>query len=237
MDCNVIRDLIPLYIDECCSEESKKAVEEHLEKCADCKRTHDEMKGTLFVKEPIESQKNFNRISEWKASLLLSAMLFLSFGLITLGVAGEAATPSDPNSYASLLNGYYAISIVIPATAFMLSLANWFFVRVYKNRNVFSSCAALVTLGIAVAAYVWAWLHYDINILLYFVNASPLVLILLFETSGLPLALYSWLSDYNELSLGHGILTIMIIQVHFVACTIGFIVSGIISFLRQKRRA
>ena len=178
MNCNIIKDLIPLYIDECCSAESKKTVTEHLEKCTQCKKVYDEMRTVILEKDTVAKPMNFKKISEWKASLLQSVLLFLSFGLITFGVACEAATPNSPDSYASLLNGYYAISIIIPATAFMLSLANWFFVRVYKNRNVFSSCSALATLGIAIAAYVWAWLHYDINILLYFVNASPLGIIL-----------------------------------------------------------
>lgn len=35
--CGIIRDLLPLYIDGVCSEESKKAMEEHLSECSDCK--------------------------------------------------------------------------------------------------------------------------------------------------------------------------------------------------------
>ena len=34
--CNMIQDLIPLYIDGVCSEESKEAVEQHLSECPDC---------------------------------------------------------------------------------------------------------------------------------------------------------------------------------------------------------
>lgn len=36
LSCNVIRDLIPLYADQICSEESKELVEEHLTDCKDC---------------------------------------------------------------------------------------------------------------------------------------------------------------------------------------------------------
>ena len=35
--CNVIRDLLPLYVDEVCSLESRKIIEEHLEECSECK--------------------------------------------------------------------------------------------------------------------------------------------------------------------------------------------------------
>ena len=36
-DCDVIRDLLPLYADKACSERSRDMVEEHLEECPDCR--------------------------------------------------------------------------------------------------------------------------------------------------------------------------------------------------------
>lgn len=36
--CNVIKDLLPLYADEICSEDSREMVEEHLSTCGDCKQ-------------------------------------------------------------------------------------------------------------------------------------------------------------------------------------------------------
>lgn len=36
LSCNVIRDLLPLYADQICSEESKELVKEHLTSCKDC---------------------------------------------------------------------------------------------------------------------------------------------------------------------------------------------------------
>lgn len=39
-NCEIIRDLLPLYCDGVCSEASKRAVEEHLEECAVCKAVH-----------------------------------------------------------------------------------------------------------------------------------------------------------------------------------------------------
>lgn len=35
--CKMIQDILPLYIDGVCSEESKRAVDEHLRECAECK--------------------------------------------------------------------------------------------------------------------------------------------------------------------------------------------------------
>ncbi len=36
LNCNVIRDLLPLYADEICSDESRELVNEHLTECRDC---------------------------------------------------------------------------------------------------------------------------------------------------------------------------------------------------------
>ena len=37
MSCNIIRDLLPLYIDNVCSLESREMIEEHLKECSECK--------------------------------------------------------------------------------------------------------------------------------------------------------------------------------------------------------
>ena len=42
-DCAVIQDLLPLYIDGICSEESRKIIEEHLNECTSCKTMLAEM--------------------------------------------------------------------------------------------------------------------------------------------------------------------------------------------------
>ncbi|WP_188890272.1 zf-HC2 domain-containing protein [Paenibacillus radicis (ex Gao et al. 2016)] len=43
MPCEVIKDLLPLYIDQVCSESSKQLVEEHLAKCDSCKAEYTKM--------------------------------------------------------------------------------------------------------------------------------------------------------------------------------------------------
>lgn len=136
MNCNIVKDLIPLYIDGCCSKESERVVEEHLKDCSECKKLFEEMKEPTDIIVTSESPKAFSRINDWKASVLQSVLLFISFGLITIGVACESAT-----TYDDLRNGFFAINLVVPATGFMLSLANWYFVRIYKNRKSFSNCS------------------------------------------------------------------------------------------------
>ncbi|MBR3174913.1 MAG: zf-HC2 domain-containing protein, partial [Oscillospiraceae bacterium] len=50
-DCDVIRDLLPLYADKACSERSREMVEGHLEECPDCRN----MVGMLLDTEIEES--------------------------------------------------------------------------------------------------------------------------------------------------------------------------------------
>ena len=49
--CEIIKDLLPLYHDEICSEESKVAVENHLYECEDCKNYYEKLKGSDAIEE------------------------------------------------------------------------------------------------------------------------------------------------------------------------------------------
>ncbi len=44
--CGIIRDLLPLYIDDVCNEESKQTVENHLSECEKCRNYYEAMKST-----------------------------------------------------------------------------------------------------------------------------------------------------------------------------------------------
>lgn len=46
LNCNVIRDLLPLYADRICSDESRELVEEHLAECGDCSALLGQMHST-----------------------------------------------------------------------------------------------------------------------------------------------------------------------------------------------
>lgn len=159
MNCNIVKDLIPLYIDECCSEESKNAVEEHIKVCDECRKLFEDMKAPSDMVAVSKAPITFSKLNDWKASVLQSVLLFFSFALITIGVALEARTPSG------IENGSWALNLVVPATGFMLSLANWYFVRVYKNRKSFSNYSLIATLVITMCAYVWAGFHYGTDLL------------------------------------------------------------------------
>ncbi len=76
--CEVIRDLLPLYADEVCSERSRELIEEHLRECPECSamleqlRTHEIEEGLREEKEQvIEYQaKRFRRRSATVGSVI-----------------------------------------------------------------------------------------------------------------------------------------------------------------------
>ena len=156
MNCNVIQDLMILYTDNCCSDESRAIVEEHIKGCTACKKALEEMSAPLAAeKQTTISQPRFSKINSWKASVLQSVLLFVSFALIVFGVAREAATPSGDT------NGLWAIAVIVPAMGFMMSLANWYFIRVYRNRKTFSICSLIAAIAFILIGYIWAFIHYQ----------------------------------------------------------------------------
>lgn len=154
MNCNIIKDLLPLYIDECASADSAKAVATHLEGCPACRAAYEAMNAPA-APAAVCAPPKLRRVDVWRASLLQSLLLFFFFGVITVGVALEAGTPSG------LLNSIWAFVLVIPATGFLLSLANWYFVRLYRSKTQFSLCSLLGTAVFTAAAYGWGLWHYE----------------------------------------------------------------------------
>lgn len=157
MDCEIIEDLMPLVLDECCSEKTAEAVREHIESCAECRRAFERMsaKGEGFT-APSPAPKTPGKVREWKASLMQSLALFASFALIIIGVSFEAASPEGT------ANGAWLFGLIIPATAFMLSLANLYFVRHYRSRRAFRIASCALTAAFAAAAFIWGVFHYGV---------------------------------------------------------------------------
>ena len=73
VSCDIIRDLLPLYHDGVCSEDSKKMVEEHLANCKSCNDELEAMAQALNVNEKYnnlsdaEAVKNISK--RWKKDM------------------------------------------------------------------------------------------------------------------------------------------------------------------------
>lgn len=73
MECDIIKDLLPLYVEQLTSEASKMAVEKHLEECENCKKVYREMKTPephiQYDREPAESFRRYVKKSKRKYGL------------------------------------------------------------------------------------------------------------------------------------------------------------------------
>lgn len=58
MECGIIRDLFPSYIDGLISEESRQAIEAHLEECAECRGYLEAMRKELASEKYVELNKS-----------------------------------------------------------------------------------------------------------------------------------------------------------------------------------
>ena len=55
-ECDIIKDLLPSYVDNICSEASREWIEEHLAKCGDCRASMEVMKHTEISAKRLEQE-------------------------------------------------------------------------------------------------------------------------------------------------------------------------------------
>lgn len=90
--CNVIQDLLPLYHDGVCSEDSRKLVEEHLKTCEKCGKMNAELEkeeenGHIDERKPLEAINR--RVKRGKKKALLKGTA-LALALILVGFGWSA---------------------------------------------------------------------------------------------------------------------------------------------------
>lgn len=84
--CTIIQDILPLYVDEVVSQDTKEMVDEHLQYCEKCQKEYDSMKQDLYI--PVENKvslfKNMNK--KWrKKKMMISIVSILITTIIFLG--------------------------------------------------------------------------------------------------------------------------------------------------------
>lgn len=88
MNCNIIKDLLPSYIDGICSEETVDAVEKHIEHCRGCKDTLQTMQQQPIIQiiEPnvAAAKEPFKRINKTRWFQVITAIL-MTFILTIIG--------------------------------------------------------------------------------------------------------------------------------------------------------
>lgn len=108
ISCNVIGDLLPLYVDGAVSEDAKKLVEEHLAECEECKKVAEEMGKELVlpVHETVRAaetsflqkmKKTWQKRRIRTAVISVAVTIGLVFGIYMALILPEWAIPYDPN--------------------------------------------------------------------------------------------------------------------------------------------
>ncbi|WP_324823908.1 zf-HC2 domain-containing protein [Sinanaerobacter sp. ZZT-01] len=91
ISCEIIKDLLPLYHDGVCSNESKAMIEEHLAECDNCKAELDTMDEVLTVTsmgQNLSEAEEVKKLSrKWKKGMLKS---LLKGALLTLLIVTSA---------------------------------------------------------------------------------------------------------------------------------------------------
>lgn len=71
LSCNVVKDLLPSYIDELCSDESRELVEAHLNECSECRNCCNNMRSELAGEkkasgkvEPVNEKELIRKVNQ-----------------------------------------------------------------------------------------------------------------------------------------------------------------------------
>lgn len=97
IECDVIKDLLPLYIEQLTSEKSGQVIREHMEECGECRRLYEELNAPVprvqYDREPAESLyryiKKKKRSSELKGVAIVMGvvLLIIAIRLVLTGAA------------------------------------------------------------------------------------------------------------------------------------------------------
>ncbi|MDE6433081.1 MAG: zf-HC2 domain-containing protein [Lachnospiraceae bacterium] len=95
MNCNIANDLMPLYVDNVLSEDSKELLENHISDCVHCKEVLERMQSHILIEED-KDIKPFKRIRK----KLLFRMIVIIFLLIVIATGYLACQLAEiPVSY------------------------------------------------------------------------------------------------------------------------------------------
>jgi predicted anti-sigma-YlaC factor YlaD len=88
LSCEIVKDLLPLYLDGVCSNDSKTAVEEHLATCENCKAELQAMQTSLPIRA---TEQNINQAEavinlskKWRKGMMKSLLKGILIALLAI---------------------------------------------------------------------------------------------------------------------------------------------------------
>lgn len=102
MTCNIVRDLVPSFVDEICSEDSRELINEHIQTCKSCRDYLESMRKPLLSvdldneNDIIKAQKPFKKINMiFRIKICIVALTAIVITLIGAMIAIEVRGVSD----------------------------------------------------------------------------------------------------------------------------------------------
>lgn len=121
-NCDIIEDLLPLYIEDMVSEQSSKLIEEHLAVCAACREKLHQLKTEIPIvlmeeQEKLDELKQFRHHMRKHMAAVAAIGAFVGIAAVILIWGLLFLRPGDEMGY-TLLTFY----LILPTTAFLCSL-------------------------------------------------------------------------------------------------------------------
>lgn len=90
-ECEIVKDLLPNYVDKLTSRETNEFIEEHIKTCEDCRRIYDSMKAEFYYKQEKEEKESINFFKKHKKKLNILRTLVVILLVISVGLSIYAA--------------------------------------------------------------------------------------------------------------------------------------------------
>ena len=141
MNCDIIQDLIPSYVDEICSEASKKCVEEHLAECENCKKIvvgyqENEIVGSSMERKEFDGFKKVKRKMQRQSVISYCLLLF---------VAGFGYYSFQSNSADFSYMTYYILFMICMVATFFVTRRAMKYERIQKKQWALLGISVLTT--------------------------------------------------------------------------------------------
>lgn len=142
--CDVVKDLMPSYVDGICSEDSKKLVTEHVQNCGQCQQILDMLKNTMLTAEKTGTEQ-VNYMKKVKQKYSNKSMA--GFRLFAL-LAGLVMFCILYGWHDIDKKMFYIFEVVMIAGAYFM-LPNYMENKIAKNlSNIFGMVSIVMVLGV-----------------------------------------------------------------------------------------
>lgn len=150
INCNIIRDILPLYVDEVVSEDTKKLVSEHLEGCPGCRQELEQLRKPVAI--PVEREagplKRFKK--KWKQARFRTALISIFCTVVILAFMWY----TRPQGFLEVINTEDStfISITFPEMNFQESHLDTWTLDISPDDETYTALFSLLKQGTAKAS-------------------------------------------------------------------------------------